>query len=349
MKNVDYIIVGDGYAALFFAHQLTKNDKTFVIFSEGKKSASQISAGIINPVVLKKFTTFWLAQEQISFLKSTLNEIETYTGENYLIDAPVHRIFHDENEQKLWSKKSEDIELSSFLDPNFDHLNGVKNDFQSGKVNQSARLNVNGFFNGLMSFFKNKGHWVQEKFDYSTLDASHLMYKDFQFKNIIFCEGMSVKENPYFSEIPVIPNKGHHIQVKLSQPISQNITIKKKHFLFPLDNDLHFYGGTYDPVPKHDKIDDSAVEQLQNGLSEFYLNDFEIKKVNFGFRPTVKDRRPILGRHQEYQNLYVFNGLGARGILSGCYFSKHLYDFIEHNIALPEEASLDRFAHKKNA
>ncbi|RZJ51329.1 MAG: FAD-binding oxidoreductase, partial [Chryseobacterium sp.] len=63
MQNVDYIIVGDGYAALFFAHQLTKNNKSFVIFSEGRKSASQISAGIVNPVVLKKFTTFWLAQE----------------------------------------------------------------------------------------------------------------------------------------------------------------------------------------------------------------------------------------------------------------------------------------------
>ena len=63
MKNVEYIIVGGGYAALFFAHQLIKNNKSFVLFSDGKKSASQVSAGIVNPMVLKKFTTFWLAQE----------------------------------------------------------------------------------------------------------------------------------------------------------------------------------------------------------------------------------------------------------------------------------------------
>jgi len=37
MKNVDYIIVGDGYAALFFAHQLILNNKSFVVFSEQKK------------------------------------------------------------------------------------------------------------------------------------------------------------------------------------------------------------------------------------------------------------------------------------------------------------------------
>ena len=71
MRNVDYIIVGGGYAGFFFAHQLIMNNKSFVIFSEGRKSASQVSAGIINPVVLKKFTTFWLAEEQIDFLKKT--------------------------------------------------------------------------------------------------------------------------------------------------------------------------------------------------------------------------------------------------------------------------------------
>ncbi|REC41770.1 NAD(P)/FAD-dependent oxidoreductase [Chryseobacterium sp. 5_R23647] len=343
MTNVDYIIVGDGYAALFFANQLLLNNKSFVIFSEGKKSASQISAGIINPVVLKKFTTFWLAQEQIDFLKKSLKEIESYTGENYLIESPIHRIFHDENEQQLWLKKSANDDLKNFLDENFDYLNGVKNDFHTGKVNQSARLNVKGFFNGLLSYLENNGNLIKEKFDYSEIDTSNSTYKDFSFKNILFCEGMGVKENPYFLEIAVIPNKGHHIRVKLSESIPQDITIKKKHFLFPLDNNLHFYGGTYDREQMHHEIDHSAVEQLQKGLSEFYPHDFEIKEVHFGFRPTVKDRRPILGRHSQHSNLYVFNGLGARGILNGCYFSKTLFDYIEDNIPLPKEISIDRF------
>lgn len=343
MKNVDYIIVGDGYAGLFFAHQLIKNNKSFVVFSEGRKSASQVSAGIINPVVLKKFTTFWKAQEQIDFLKDSLKEIEKYTGQNYLIEAPIHRIFHDENEQKLWLKKSENDELIKFLDKNFDHLEVVKNDFKTGKVNQSARLDVNGFFTGLFDFLENKGHLSKEKFICHELNTENSTYKDLLFKNILFCEGMAVKENPFFSDIPVIPNKGHHIKVKLSKQISSNITIKKKHFLFPVNEELYFYGGTYDREQLHHNIDDSAVEQLKNSLSEFYPYDFEIDHVNFGFRPTVKDRRPIIGRHPEHLNLYVFNGLGARGILNGCYFSKSLYDFIEENISLPEEVSLERF------
>jgi len=343
MENVDYIIVGDGYAGLFFAHQLIKNNKSFVIFSEGKRSASQVSAGIINPVVLKKFTTFWKAQEQIDFLKKSLKEIESYTGKNYLIEKPIHRIFHDENEQRLWLKKSENKELENFLDKNFDHLEAVKNDFNSGIVNQSARLDVSGFFSGLFDFIENKSSIIKEKFNYSEINTSESIYKNYRFKNIIFCEGMGVKENPYFCDIPVIPNKGHHIKVMLSERIPNDVTIKKKHFLFPLHDNLYFYGGTYDREQLHHHIDESAVDQLKNGLSEFYPYDFEINDVNFGFRPTVKDRRPIIGQHSEHQNLYVFNGLGARGILNGCYFSKNLYDFIEENIPLHEEVSLDRF------
>lgn len=343
MKHIDYIIVGDGYAGLFFAHQLIKNNKSFVIYSEERKSASQVSAGIINPVVLKKFTTFWKAQEQIDFLKVTLNEIESYTGTNYMIEAPIHRIFHDENEQNLWLKKSGNEELSNFLDAKFDYLEVVKNDFNTGKVNQSARLQVSGFFTDLFGFLEKNTLLIKEKFDYEKLEASSGTYKDLQFKNIVFCEGMGVKENPFFSEIAVVPNKGHHIKVKLSQTIPENITIKKKHFLFPTDNGLHFYGGTYDREQLHHHIDETAVTQLINGLSEIYPFDFEVEEVNFGFRPTVKDRRPIIGRHETFENLYVFNGLGARGILNGCYFARDLYHFIEENIPLHQEVAVQRF------
>lgn len=343
MKNVDYIIVGDGYAGLFFAHQLIKNNKSFVLFSEGKKSASQVSAGIINPVVLKKFTTFWKAQEQIDFLKNALQEIESYTGRNYLIEASIHRIFHDENEQKLWLKKSGNEDLLHFLDKDFKHLEVVNNSFNTGKVNQSARLDVNSFFADLFTYFENNSQLIKEKFDYSKLHTSENTYQDIRYQNILFCEGMGVKDNPFFSDIAVIPNKGHHIKVKLSTPIPENITIKKKHFLFPTYNGLYFYGGTYDREQLHHHIDDSAVEQLVKGLSEFYPYDFEVKEVNFGFRPTVKDRRSIIGRHHQNKNLYVFNGLGARGILNGCFFSKRLYELIENDIPLDEEVSLDRF------
>ena len=340
MKNVDYIIVGDGYAALFFAHQLIKNNKSFYLFSEGKKSASFVSAGIINPAVLKRFTTFWLAQEQIDSLKKTLSEIEGYTHKNYLIEKPILRVFHDEKEKELWLKKSNEI---SFLSNDFIKINSIKNPFGCGKVNHSARLNVRDFFTDLINFLEQNSHLIKEKFDYNLVKTENSTYKNIQFKNIIFAEGMAVKENPYFSEIPVEANKGHHLEVKISEKIEDDFTIKKKHFIFPLNENTYYYGGTYDREQTHHKIDDSAVEKLTNALAEFYPNDFEVTQVKFGFRPTVKDRRPIVGNHPEFKNLYVFNGLGARGILNGNYFSINLYNHLENGEEIHPEVDVKRF------
>ena len=340
MKNVDYIIVGDGYAALFFAHQLIKNNKSFYLFSEGKKSASFVSAGIINPAVLKRFTTFWLAQEQIDSLKKTLSEIEGYTHKNYLIEKPILRVFHDEKEKELWLKKSIEI---SFLSNDFIKINSIKNPFGCGKVNHSARLNVRDFFTDLMNYLEQNSHLIKEKFDYNLVKTENSTYKDIQFKNIIFAEGMAVKENPYFSEIPVEANKGHHLEVKLSEKIEDDFTIKKKHFIFPLNENTYYYGGTYDREQIHHKIDNSAVEKLINALAEFYPNDFEVTQVKFGFRPTVKDRRPIVGAHSEFKNFYVFNGLGARGILNGNYFAINLYNHLENGEEIHPEVDLKRF------
>ena len=340
MKKVDYIIVGDGYAALFFAHQLIKNNKSFYLFSEGKKSASMVSAGIINPAVLKRFTTFWLAQEQIDSLKKTLSEIEGYTHKNYLIEKPILRVFHDEKEKELWLKKSNEI---SFLSNDFIKINSIKNPFGCGKVNHSARLSVRDFFTDLMNYLEQNSHLIKEKFDYNLVKTENSTYKDIQFKNIIFAEGMAVKENPYFSEIPVEANKGHHLEVKLSEKIEDDFTIKKKHFIFPLNENTYYYGGTYDREQTHHKIDNSAVEKLINALAEFYPNDFEVTQVKFGFRPTVKDRRPIVGAHSEFKNFYVFNGLGARGILNGNYFAINLYNHLENGEEIHPEVDLKRF------
>jgi len=343
MKNVDYIIVGDGYAGYFFAHQLIKNKKSFILFSEGKKSASKVSAGMINPVVLKKFTTFWLAQEQILFLKQTLAEIETYTHKNYLIEETVHRIFHDENEKQLWLKKSENVDLSPFLNQNFKTFRTINNPYEAGEVLQSARLDVPSFFADLENYLYENAYLVNERFDYNKINIEDKSYRDIHFSNIVFCEGMSVRENPFFSGIEVHPNKGHHLHVRLSQEIEDKATFKKKHFLFPLEDKIYYYGGTYDREQTDRKIDDSAVSQLKNGLSEIYSHDFKIISTEVGFRPTVKDRRPILGQHLEFEDLFVFNGLGARGVLNGCYFAKELFDFIEYNKPLHPEVDFKRF------
>ena len=63
-----------------------------------------------------------------------------------------------------------------------------------------------------------------------------------------------------------------------------------------------------------------------------------------GIRPTMLDRRPVLGRHPEYPSLYVYNGLGTKGYMLAPLLSKEMADFILTETAVDKEVSLGRFS-----
>lgn len=342
MEKVDYIIVGAGYAGIFFAHQLIRQKKSFKIFYDNKISASQISAGVCNPVILKRFNTFWKSHEQIDYLDVIFKEIQEYTNKNYLIFENVVRVFHNDSEKVLWNKNAQKENLHSFLNTEFLKLENVANPFGAGVVNQSCRVNVTEFFDDMLSYFDDNNYLIKEKFDYELIDVDNNSYKYIAFNKIVFCEGVASNSNPYFKNIPVKPNKGHCLRVKLENKPDPFI-IKKKHFLFQLNNSHYYYGGTYDRFDMSNDINKESFEELESGLREFYNQDFEIKDINFAFRATVADRRPILGSHKNYKNLYIFNGLGARGVYNGSYFSKVLFDHLENHSELDSEIDVKRF------
>jgi len=342
MDQVDYIIVGGGFAGFFLAHQLQKENRSFVIFNGEQISGSHISAGVCNPVILKRFSTFWKSKEQMDYLKTIFSEIESYTGKNYIINEPVARIFHDEAEKKQWLKNSNKDDLKPFLDPDFITLDSVENPLESGIVKNSCRIDVENFFKDMFQYFDEKGIIINDSFDHDSIDTENSTYKDFQFKKIVFCEGIHTKDNPYFDQIPVLPNKGHCLEVKIDGPIDPYI-IKKKHFLFSLSDKRFYCGGTYDRFDQTEEIDPEFVKELETGLQVFYKGNYSINKIKTAFRATVDDRRPILGTHPEFTNLHIFNGLGARGVLNGTYFSKVMFDYLESQIDLNPEIDVKRF------
>ncbi|KKL04323.1 hypothetical protein LCGC14_2617230, partial [marine sediment metagenome] len=56
MKELDYIVVGLGLAGMAFCEQLYGHDKKFIVVDSGGASASRVSGGVYNPVILKRYT-----------------------------------------------------------------------------------------------------------------------------------------------------------------------------------------------------------------------------------------------------------------------------------------------------
>ena len=91
-----------------------------------------------------------------------------------------------------------------------------------------------------------------------------------------------------------------------------------------------------------------SKEELLSKLKKLINCEFEIVNQVAGIRPTVKDRRPLVGQHSKHENMFILNGLGTRGVMIGPYVAHQLYNFIEPEISLEKDIDTARFFTQKN-
>ena len=74
--KVDYIIVGLGLAGLAFAEELITQNKSFVVYEDRSQNSSLVAGGMYNPVILKRFTPVWNAEEQLRIALGFYKKLE---------------------------------------------------------------------------------------------------------------------------------------------------------------------------------------------------------------------------------------------------------------------------------
>lgn len=65
-----------------------------------------------------------------------------------------------------------------------------------------------------------------------------------------------------------------------------------------------------------------------------------------GIRPTVTDRRPLVGQHPKFSNLYILNGFGSRGVMIAPFASEQLLNSIEKGDEIHPNMNISRFTKK---
>ena len=120
------------------------------------------------------------------------------------------------------------------------------------------------------------------------------------------------------------------------------MVIKSSVFILPIGNDLYKVGATYDWKDKTNNPTEEGKKELVDKLKELISCDFEIVEHFAGVRPTVKDRRPLVGTHPIHSQLHVLNGLGTRGVMLGPYLANQLFQHIENAVPLESEINIER-------
>ena len=123
-----------------------------------------------------------------------------------------------------------------------------------------------------------------------------------------------------------------------------NKMISKGIYVIPIGNFEYVVGATYNREDLSGRVTKEGKSFLINKLNSILSVDYEILSVSAGVRPNVKDRRPLVGVHPEFSKLYVFNGLGSRGVLVGPSLSQELTSCLISG--LPIEDKIKDLEHK---
>ena len=346
---LDYILVGLGLAGVSFCEQLENNAKSFRVISDSSQQASLVAGGLYNPVILKRFTMAWNAKNQLDIALPFYKDLEKKLKVKLDYKIPVLRRFASVEEQNGWFEASDKPGLDFFLDTNLLKNKNLDIDapFGYGQVKYTGRIDTKTLLKEYQDYLIQKELLIKGAFDFNSFQIldDTIEYKGLKAKQIVFAEGFGLKSNPFFKYLPLNGTKGELLTIKAPSLREENV-IKSSVFIIPLGNDFYRIGATYKWKDKTNIPTKESKNELLEKLKTFLKCDFEVVKHVAGVRPTVTDRRPLVGRHPKFKNLYTLNGFGSRGVMIAPYASKELYEFIENDKTLNSEINISRFTKK---
>ncbi|MBF4508395.1 FAD-binding oxidoreductase [Flavobacterium sp. JLP] len=346
---IDYLIIGSGLAGISFAEVALKNNKTILVLDDNSQNSSRVAGGLYNPVILKRFSEVWKAEEQLVLMNDFYDHIEAKLQTKFNFKLPILRKFFSIEEQNNWFAASDKKNLAPFLSTKLitKKYNSIDSPYDYGEVLHTGYVDTALLLDTYKQYLKEKNLLIEGFFDslYIEFFDYGIQYKNIQARHIIFAEGFGLHRNPFFNYLPLDGTKGELFIIKAPQ-LNLDVIVNTSVFILPLGNDLFKVGATYNWQDKTDTPTEEGKQELLDRIKEIITCDFEIVKHFGGVRPTVKDRRPLIGTHHERKSLHILNGLGTRGVMLGPAMAKALFESIENDIPLDREIDIQRF-HKK--
>lgn len=339
------LIFGAGLAGTCLAHQLMRRGQHVHLIDSGENHSSSIAAGMVNPMVFRRMNKSWRLDEFLPEAQAFYQEISQEIGEELYHPIVIRRFFSSLQERQMWEQRQVQIEYSAYLNPLSEEdlaHQGAHNSFGSGRVKNAFWINAAKWVEANAAFFQRNGMLRTEAFDPNLWNPQAKTYGNITYDKVIFCLGYQQKSEATFSFLPLQQTKGQTLTIK-SEQIQSKESLNRKCFVLPLDNQHYRVGATYEWNNASLEITEAGRNQLIEMLSSLGSYDYEILEQKAGIRPTVLDRRPLMGEHPEYQGVYIFNGLGTKGYMMAPTLAKELASFMLDQKPLHPETNIQRF------
>ncbi|MES2795183.1 MAG: FAD-dependent oxidoreductase [Bacteroidota bacterium] len=348
-QSFDYLIVGQGLAGSLLAHKLIeKGANIAIIDNPNGASSSKVAAGIFNPVTGKRFVKTWLCDDIYPKIIPFYQSLELKFGSKFLHLIPIVRPISNNKEQNIVIDLCDDHQNEPYIEylPSPTEISKTiqsKLGVLSTKV--GGWLDVNIFLDSIKSYLFIRSNYIESQFDYTKLEIKkdYVIYNNCVFKKIIFCEGYSTVNNPFFDWLPFNAVKGEVLNLKMDLPL-KNFILLKGIFIVPTGNENYKVGATYNWSDKLPETTDEARIELEEKLNKIINVKYEVLSQKAGIRPATIDRRPFLGLHPKHETIGIFNGLGTKGVSLGPYLANEFSNFLLNSEQLNEDININRFS-----
>ena len=351
MRNsVEYLIIGQGLAGSLICQELIDAGKSVLVIDNNHQgAASGVAAGIINPITGRRFVKSWKIDELIPFAEKRFAQLASLLNQpNFYQPRQILRCLFSQMEQTDWLIRTAQKGWKDYVletDSIQEFKGHIEAPFAQG-ILLGAQVDLGGFIQSYRKFLISKQLLIADKVGIEDFDIekNRLPKHGISFQQVIWAEGSAAIKNPHWNFIDFEPAKGEVFHLRIPGLETKRL-LKHKMMMAPLGNELFWFGANYEWNAPNDRPSEMGAKFLQKRLDAM-IPSYE-KVAHFAaIRPTIRDRRPVLGQHPKIPNWYIFNGLGTKGASLGPYFARHLANYFLNQDELLPEINVHRFRDK---
>lgn len=342
----DFLIIGSGIAGSSLALELmSRGASVALIDHRDPNSASSAAAGLVNPVVPKRVVLTWECDRVFPNIAAYYSQWELLLNQKFYFPMDMYQIHSSEEEKKMWYTKAQEGSISKYIEPETGHLpSNFEAPFGYSKINFCGRLNTLAFTEAVGNHIDQHGHRIAQFLDYQSLQQDALgnwQYGNIAAEHLVFCEGNGLLNNPWFKHLPLIPVAGDIAKFQALEP-NYTVLLKKKQWLIP-DGDASYLAGSNFVRNEKELSPQQGAEDIAISVREWARIGKMLSHTR-GYRPTVVDRRPLLGSHPTVKNMHIYNGLGTKGCSLITWLSPIFASYLLKGTELPFETLISRFS-----
>ncbi|MFL5728345.1 MAG: NAD(P)/FAD-dependent oxidoreductase, partial [Cytophagaceae bacterium] len=260
---------------------------------------------------------------------------------------PIYKPFGSVEEQNHWISQTAFADVEDLVNINVPaerYSAYIHNKYGGFETYRSGYLDVSGMISSFRKHLIRHNSYIKKTFSPVALDfkKEYVVWEGIKARRMIFCEGYKATRNPFFNWLPFVLAKGELLTLKIPD-FEKSTILNKGVFILPVRDDIYKVGSTYVWDFKDEAVTEEARQEITLKLDQMIKVPYEIIHQEAGVRPAVKDRRPLIGMHPQYQTLGIFNGLGTKGVSLAPYFAQRFYNFLENQAEIDKEASIERF------